>query len=381
MNRIVRVLTLGAALTASVGVARADIITIDNNTVGTVYDGILDGIPPFPPPGEGPDGDGDSQGTALAVALKAGSVEERGIAEFPLTALAGLTAADIANATLTFNIDDVIGLFWPGANFDGTAADTFVIFAYSGNGTVDLTDFQNVAGAPAGLVDTTPLGVITDATLGVSGPLQFEVDITSRLQTLITGGATHIGLVFVTDDENSATSIDNLGAGGAGPPGVGGAIMPFLTIETVVEEPPVWDQAQLNCQKALGKGASKLAKTATKGLTKCLDGVLSATSMSEPLTTVTAKCTADLAPANPSSKVGKAIAKLTAGVADKCADFTPAAMGSPCDPGAITFTDVTTCVVAQTLASSGNAIGAAYGPACALITAVGLDGDYPAVCD
>ena len=381
MKGFVRLFTVGAALVASVGAARADLITIDSNTVGSVFDGILDGIPPFPPPGEGPDGDGDSQGTALAVALKAGSVEERGIAEFPLTPLAGVAAGDIASATLTFNIDDVIGLFWPGSNFDGTAPASIVVFAYAGNGTVDLADFQNVAGAPAGVVVTGPDGSITDATLALSGPLQFEVDITSRVQTLVAGGATHIGLVFVTNDENSAASIDNLGAGGGGPPGIGGAIMPFLTIETVAEEPPVWDKAQLNCQKALGRGGVKLAGTVAKGLTKCFDGVLAATAKGEPLTAVTAKCAADLAPGNPSSKVGKAIAKLTAGVTDKCADFTPAAMGNPCSESATTFADVATCLVDETLSSSSNAVGAAYGPACALITAVGLGGAYPAVCD
>lgn len=381
MHRTVRFLALGAYLTAAVGTARADTIVVDSNTVGTIYDGILDGIPPFPPPGEGPDGDGDSQGTAIAVALKAGSVEERGIAEFPLAPLAGITAGDVASATLTFNIDDVIGLFWPGANFDGTAADTIIVFSYSGDGAVTLADFQNVAGAPAGVVDTTPLGVITDATLGTSGPLQFTVDITSRVQTLLTGGATHIGIVFVTDDENSATSIDNLGPGGSGPPGVGGAIMPLITIETVPDEPPLWDSARLNCQKAISKGGSKLTKTAHKGLKKCLDGVLAATSAAQPLTAVTAKCDADLDPTDPASKVGKAIAKLQGGVADKCIDLTPADLGNPCDAGATTFAQVATCVANQHLSAIGEAVAGEYGPACALISAVGLDGAYPSLCD
>lgn len=381
MKRIVRVLTVGAALAASLGAARADIITIDSNTVGAVYDGILDGIPPFPPPGEGPDGTGDSQGTALAVALKAGSVEERGIAEFPLGSLAGFSAGDIASATLTFNIDDVIGLFWPGSNFDGTAAESIIIFTYSGNGTVDLADFQNVGGGPAAVVDTTPHGVITDATLGVTGPLRFEVDITTRLQSLISGGATHIGIVFVTDDEDTATSLDNLGLGGGGPPGVGGAIMPFLTIETVTADPPVWDKAQINCQKALGKSTTKLAATVTAGLTKCFDGVLAATSKGQALTAIAAKCGADLAPSNSTSKVGKVIAKLAADVNKKCSAFTPAVLGSPCTAGASDFTDVATCVVAKTLASSAGTIRSAYGPSCALITAVGLKDDYPAACN
>jgi len=347
---------LSGALMLSAGATRADTIIIDSATAGTVYDGVLDGVPPFPPPGEGPDGDGDSQNTGLAVALKAGVVEERGIAEFPLSSLAGLSAGQIANATLTFKIDDVIGLF-----------------TYSGNGAVTLADFQNVVGAPAGVVDTTPFGVITDATLGSSGALQFQVDVTTRLQALLTASASHMGIVFATDDENSATSLDNLG--------VAGAVMPFLTITTVPLEPPVWDGAQLGCQKAISKNAAKLAKTLRGGLTKCFDGVLSATSKGKPLTDVTAKCVAALAPASATSKVGKAIDKLEAAIADKCADLAPANVASPCASGATTFTQVATCVVNAQLTTTSNAVGSEYGAACALITAVGLDADYPALCD
>ena len=364
---------LSGALMLSAGATRADTIIIDSATAGTVYDGVLDGVPPFPPPGEGPDGDGDSQNTGLAVALKAGVVEERGIAEFPLSSLAGLSAGQIANATLTFKIDDVIGLFWQGAAFDNTAADTIYVFTYSGNGAVTLADFQNVVGAPAGVVDTTPFGVITDATLGSSGALQFQVDVTTRLQALLTASASHMGIVFATDDENSATSLDNLG--------VAGAVMPFLTITTVPLEPPVWDGAQLGCQKAISKNAAKLAKTLRGGLTKCFDGVLSATSKGKPLTDVTAKCVAALAPASATSKVGKAIDKLEAAIADKCADLAPANVASPCASGATTFTQVATCVVNAQLTTTSNAVGSEYGAACALITAVGLDADYPALCD
>ena len=381
MHRTIRLLALGAWLACTATAGRAEIITIDSSTVGTVYDGILDGVAPFPPPGEAPDGDGDSQMTGLAVALKMGAVEERGVAEFPLSPLSGLTAADIDTATLTFNIDDVISTFWPGADFDGTAAASIVVFAYSGDGTVDLPDFENVAGAPAGVVDTTPLGTITDTTLGTTGPLQFDVDITARLQTLLTGGATHIGIVFVTNDNNSATSIDDLGLGAAGPPGVGGAIMPLLTIVTVPDVPPVFDTAELNCQKAISKGGAGLAKTAHKALKKCLDRVLAATAKEQPLGGVTAKCDGDLDPSDSASKVGKAMGKLQAGIADKCGSLTPAELGSPCDSDATTFTEVADCLVEQHLSSVGEAIDAEYGSACALISAVGLDMAYPALCD
>lgn len=369
---------MGLALAA--GTARADVLVIDDTTVGTVYDGILDGFP-FPPPGTAPDGNGDFTNNALAVALQTGVTEERGIAELPLASLAGLTSGDIESATLTFNIDDVVSTFGPGTTFDGTAASSIVLFRYSGNGTIDLADFGQVAGAPLSVVSTAPHGVITDASLMSTGPLVFEVDVTSALGTLLDASATHMGLVFTTNDAGSATSIDNLGAGGAGPPGVNGARMPFLTIVTVSDDPPLWDSAQLNCQKAIAKGGNKLAKTAHKSLQKCLDSVLSATSKGQPLADVTTKCAAALDPNNPASKVGKAIAKLQSGVTDKCGALTPADVGSPCDGAATTFAQVATCLVTQHLTGVGDLVAAAYGPACALISAVGLDTSYPALCD
>ncbi len=381
MTRITRFVIAVAACAAAAGVAQADTIVIDSTTVGTVYDGVLDGVPPFPPPGAPPDGIADSQNTGLAVALKAGVVEERGIAEFPLAPLAGIDAADVVSATLTFNIDDVIGLFWPGAAFDNVASERIIVFAYGGNGVVELADFANVAGAPAGVVDTTPLGVITDATLDVSGPLQFHVDITNRVQALLAANATHLGIVFLTDDENSATSIDDLGAGGAGPPGVGGAILPLVTVQTVAAEPPIWDKGLRGCQQVLARGTVKLAATVTKNLATCFDGVLAATAKGDPLTKVTAKCGAALAPDTPGSKVGKAIGTLTSAVTKKCAAVTPAWLGTPCDAGATTMADVASCLVTRTLSASSRTIAAAYGPACALISAVGLEADYPAVCN
>lgn len=193
---------LAAALLVA-GAARAETIVIDDTTAGTVIDGILDGFP-FPPPGLAPDGVGDFLGNALAVALLPGVTEERGIVELPLAPLAGLTSVDIQEATLTFNIDDVVSTFGPGTTFDGTAAETIVLFRYAGNGVIDLADFGNVAGSPLAVVSTTSLGTITDATLAVSGPLQFEVDVTAALGTLLDASATHFGLVFTTTDARRA---------------------------------------------------------------------------------------------------------------------------------------------------------------------------------
>lgn len=365
----------------SASAAGAQTITIDSGTAGTIYDGILDGIPPFPPPGAPPDGVGDSQATPLAVALKSGVVEERAIAEFPLAPLAGLSAADISSATLTLNIDDVIGTFWPGADFDNVASASIIVFTYSGDGSVDLGDFQNVAGTPAGMVDTTPLGVISDATLLVRGPLQFDVDLTTRVRNLLQAGATHLGVVFVTGDDNTATSLDDLGIGGAGPSGVGGAILPRLTVVAAPPQPPNWGKAQLGCQKALVKSSTKLGAATQKSLAKCFDAVLAATAKGKPLTDVSSRCVADLAPNDAASKVGKAVAKLESALVSKCESLSPVAIGTPCNEAAASFSDIASCVVAQQLNAAAESMRAVYGPACALITAVGLDAAYPAACN
>ncbi len=244
-SRIVPILLAAGCLTGNP--ALADTIVIDNGD-GAVFDSVLDGAF-IPPLGTAPaDGTPDSQGQPLSVALVTGGVEQRGIGEFPLAPLAGLGSEDIVSATLTFNIDDVIGSFWPhpGATFsDNAAAQALVLFAYDGDGAIQLTDFNNVVGVPAGIVDTfTPYGVITDATLSISGALVFNVDITDEIKDLLDNAATHVGIVWVTQDAGTGTSLDNLG--------VAGAAMPIITVNTVVYEPPIFDTAQRNCQKALG---------------------------------------------------------------------------------------------------------------------------------
>ena len=160
--------------------------------------------------------------------LKAGVTEERAIVEFPLASLAGVAASGVTSAVLTFNVDDVLSTFGPGTDFDGTASERIAIATYAGDGAVGLDDFGK--GNLAGAVDAG--GTITDATLGTSGPLRFEVDITAAVRTLVGTGATHLGLVLSTDDSPTGTSIDDLGIGGSGPPGVDGATLPFVTITT-----------------------------------------------------------------------------------------------------------------------------------------------------
>lgn len=194
---------------------------------GAVYDGVVDGFPGIAPR----DGTPDIAGNQLGVGLKPGATEERAIAEFPMASLlAGRGADAVTSAVLTFNVDDVLSTFGPGTDFDGTASERIQIWVYAGDGSVTLEDFTRAAGAPAAVVSTGPQGTISDATLAGTGPVAFEVDLTVEVMALARSGATHVGIVFATDDAGSGTSIDDLGPNSAGPPGVGGAKLPFFTI-------------------------------------------------------------------------------------------------------------------------------------------------------
>lgn len=194
---------------------------------GAQFDGIVDGFPGIAPL----DGTADVAGNQLGVGLKSGATEERGIGEFPVATVTGGLATDaITSVVLKFNIDDVLSTFGPGTDFDGTASQRIQIHVYRGDGSVVLADFAEGDGTPDAVVTTGAQGAITDATLASSGPVFFEVDLTAQVKVLLAGGATHIGVVFATDDANSGTSIDNLGPNSAGPPGVGGATLPFFVV-------------------------------------------------------------------------------------------------------------------------------------------------------
>lgn len=365
------------ALLGNTAAFAADFAIDQNN--GAVFDAVLDGFP-FPPPGVPQNGSPDFGGNALAVALQSGVTELRSIAEFPLASLTGLTSADISSATLTFNIDDVISTFGPGTTFSGAAADRFILFAYSGDGTVDLTDFDNVAGSPLAIVDTTVVGTVTDATLALSGPLTFQVDVKAVLGALLDTSATHLGIVWTTDDDGTATSIDNLGDGGAGPPGVGDSFMPLLSVRTVVLTPPLLTKEARGCQKALGKFAGGYASVIQKNLANCLDQTLAATAKGQDLTKIAAKCQKALVPADPTSKVGKAAGKLSSAIASKCGGVDPVELGSLCDPVATNMGQVAACILDQHRNRTQSMVAAQYGSSCALINAVDLAADYPLLC-
>jgi len=210
----------------------ADEIVIAADDEGAVEDSILDGFPSL----ASYDGVGDFGGNALGVALQTGTTEERAILEFPLSGLGPIDGSGIDEATLTINIDDVVSTFGPGTGFDGKASSTIAVHAYVGDGAVTLADFARVGLEPLAEIDTTAAGVITDATLAVSGPVSFEVDVTDAMRAALDEEAAYLGFVLATDDNQSGTSIDNLGANAAGPPGVGGSRMPFLSI-AIAEAP------------------------------------------------------------------------------------------------------------------------------------------------
>jgi hypothetical protein len=367
-------------LNAAAPAARADVITIDDTSAGAIYDSILDGFP-FPPPGTTPNGTGDFPGNALGVALQTGVTEERAIIELPLADLVGIAPGDVVSATLTFNIDDVVGTFGPGTTFDGTGADTIIAFGYSGNGTIELADFGNVVGAPLGVVDTTPEGIITDASLAVSGPLGFDVDVTAAIVNHLTASNTFMGVVLVTDDASSATSLDDLGNAGAGPAGVNGSFMPFLTVVTDAGEPPAFGSAEEKCQAAIAKNGGKYLKAVQGSLTKCMGKVLGAAADGDDPTLETADCAAEADPASPTSKVGKAKGKAQAGIEKACTGLLPSAINSPCDDAATTFAQVSICLTANHETQAAEAVRAAYADACAILGAVALDTAYPAVCE
>lgn len=199
---------------------------------GAVFDGILDGFPGI----AALDGTPDFGGNAIGVALKTNSTEERAIGEFPLAVLEGVAAGDIASATLVFNIDDALTTFGPGTEFTGFACEEILVHLYAGDGAIQVTDFLAVD-RTAHLVDTRPLGPINDTSLRTSGPLTFAVDVTEDLRALLTDGTAAIGVVWRTGDAPTGTSIDDLGDGALGPPGVNGSFMPFLSIELESSEP------------------------------------------------------------------------------------------------------------------------------------------------
>ncbi len=202
--------------------AQAATARLDATDPGTSFDGLVDGFPGIAPL----DGTADVGGNALAVGFRTGVTEERAVAEYSLAELSGVASSSVTSATLAFNVDDVLSTFGPGTDFDGTASETIYVATYAADGVVGLDDFAR--GIPAGQVS---VGSITDESLASSGPVVFELDITDAVRARLDEGASHLGVILSTDDSPTGTSLDDLGIGASGPPGVGGASLPFVLVE------------------------------------------------------------------------------------------------------------------------------------------------------
>lgn len=355
-------LVLAALLAGIPRDARADTIVLDGSS-GADYDAVGDGWFFTTPPNQPPDGAGDLGGNALAVANQSGVVELRAMAEFPLAPLAGLAAADVQSATLTFRIDDVVATFGPGTTFDGTASNPIAVYGYPADGTVEVADF-----APAGLtsIDVVDVGVITDTTLESSGPLDFTVDVTAFVKDALTAGSAAAGILFGTLDTPTGTSLDG--------------VLPFITVETAPTEPPVLGKAERKCQTAIGKQAGLFAKKAQGELAKCLDAVLGAVDKGAAPSSVETKCRKGLDETDAKSVLARARASAAKAIAKGCVGVAPAAIGSPCDPSAADVAALTSCVLGDHLQHVQQMVRAEYRDACTILRAVGLDAAFPDVC-
>lgn len=351
------------------GEARALTLTLDAGT-GADYDAVGDGWFFTTPPNLPPDGIGDSGNQALAVGKITGTLELRAMAEFPLAPLAGLTASDIQSATLHFRVDDVIGTFGPGANFDGTASDPIAVYGYPADGTVTVADFN-----PPGLVSQqiVTIGAITDASLAISGPIDFSVDVTQLVKDRLTAADVAVGILFGTNDSPTATSLDDQS------PGVGGRL-PYLTIETVPTDPPVFSKAEVKCQAAIAKQSLNYAKKVQGEIGKCLNTVLGAVSKGGTPSSVANKCVKGLNAADPKSVVAKARAGAETAITKSCDGISPADINSPCDGAAANLAATIACVLDDHRERVEQMIAAEYSDACTILRSVDLDGTFPDVC-
>jgi hypothetical protein len=355
-------LLVAVGLAAAAVPAQAATFVLDGGT-GADYDAVGDGWFFTTPPNQPPDGVGDLGGNALAVGIQTGVVEIRALGEFPLASLGALPSGQVQSATLTFRIDDVVGTFGPGTTFDGTASNPIAIYAYPADGTVDVADFN-----PAGLasVEIVNVGMITDASLAISGPLDFEVDVTDQLKDALDNSDVAFGILFGTLDSPTATSLDG--------------VLPFITVETLPTDPPVFSSAELKCQTAISKQAGLYAKKSQQQLAKCFDTVLKAVAGGDPVSSVQSKCTKAIDSANQNSILSKARATAASKITSSCSGLTPADINSPCDAGAADFAAVAACVLDHHELQVEEMVKAEYRDACAIINSLGLAGLYPEFC-
>jgi hypothetical protein len=355
-------LLVAVGLAAAAAPAQADTFVLDGAS-GADYDAVGDGWFFTTPPNLPPDGVGDLGGNALAVGIQTGVVELRAMGEFPLASLGALPSSQIQSATLTFRIDDVVATFGPGTTFDGTASDPIAIYAYPADGTVHVADFS-----PAGLspVEIVNVGVITDASLAISGPLDFDVDVTDAVKAALDNSDVALGILFGTLDNPTATSLDG--------------VLPFVTIETLPTDPPVFSNAALKCQTAIAKQAGLFAKKGQMQLGKCFDAVLKAVSGGDPASAAQSKCAKAIDLSNASSILSKARATAASKITGSCSGLVPADIDSPCDGAATDFVAIANCVLDDHQLHVEQMVKAEYRDACAIINSVGLLSSFPELC-
>ena len=121
-----------------------------------------------------PDGTADSVDAAEWLLLQTSSAETRVVAEFDTAILAG-TQLDAAQLDFSMFIN----------NGGGAQTRQFAIYVYPGNGAVDLDDFTE----PGYFAGTVTLTVAT-------GMADYQVDVTSALQSVLDDGASVAGIRF-----------------------------------------------------------------------------------------------------------------------------------------------------------------------------------------
>jgi hypothetical protein len=155
-------------------------------------------------------------------------------------------------------------------------------------------------------------------------------------------------------------------------------VLPYITIVTAPQTPPILDEAGLACQKAIGKASAALVKTELKAFAGCLDLVLKDNSDGAIAAGTAPKCAKSLAD-DGESKLAKGAAKFTSTVTTACSGVGPGALGNPCG-GAEDVATLVSCILDAHEDSVVAMVRAQYGSACLLLTAVGLDGAHPDVC-
>ena len=131
---------------------------------------------------------------------------------------------------------------------------------------------------------------------------------------------------------------------------------------------------------AIAKNGRKFADLLHKNLGACMEKLLAATATGKGEEKAVAKCDATLDLGSALSKASVARDKALVAIARKCADVTPAALGSPCDPAAPDVATVGSCVLRAHVSDVAKMIAGEFNDVCVTLTSIGLADEYLAVC-